>query len=81
MTFSKNWSLGALEDDMMPSLENPNRKQLETKIEEVCVIRESKPSGEYIMNFYRPKYVSFKKMESERHTRSSRGRGARPPPS
>ena len=66
---------------MMPSLENPDRKQLETRTEEVCVIRESKPSGEYIMNFYRPKYVTCKKMESGRHTRCSRGRGARPPPS
>ena len=51
------------------------------------MIRESKPSGEYIMNFYRPKYVSCKKTESGRHTRCSRGRGraqrgrARPPPS
>ena len=49
-----------------------------TKIEEICMIRESKPSGEYIMNFYRPKYVSCKKTESGRHMRCSRGRGARP---
>ena len=39
------------------------------------MIRESKPSGVYIMNFYRPKYVSCKKTESGRHTRCSRGRG------
>ena len=63
-------------DDMMPSLENPDRKQLETRTEEICVIWESKPSGGYIMNFYRPKYVTCKKTESERHTRCSRGRGA-----
>src|SRR3954469_12819646 len=74
-------------DDMMPSLENPDRKQLGTRTEDNCVIRESKPSGEYIMNFYRPKYVSCKETESGRHTRCSRGRGraqggrARPPPS
>ena len=59
----------------MPSLENPDRKQLETRIEEVCVIRETKPSREYIMNFYRPKYGSCKKTESGRQTRCSRGRG------
>ena len=59
----------------MPSLENPDRKQLETRTEEVCVIRESKPSGGYIMNFYRPKYVTCKKTESGRHTRCSRDRG------
>ena len=50
------------------------------------MIPESKPSGEYITNFYRPKYISCKKTESGRHTRCSRGRGraqggwARPPP-
>ena len=62
----------------MPGLDNPDRKQLETRTEEVCVIRESKPSGEYIMNFYRPKYVTCKKTESGRHTRCPRDRGARP---
>ena len=62
-------------DDMMPGLDNPDRKQLETRTEEVCVIRESKPSGDYIMNFYRPKYVSCKKTESGEHTRCPRGRG------
>ena len=30
------------------------------------------------MNFYRPKYVTHKKTESERHTRCPRDRGARP---
>ena len=60
---------------MMPGLDNPDRKQLDTRTEDNCVIRESKPSGEYIMNFYRPKYVSCKKTESGRHTRRSRGRG------
>ena len=39
------------------------------------MIRESKPSVEYIMNSYRPKYVLCKKTESGRHTRCSRGRG------
>ena len=41
-----------------------SEKQLETRTGEICMIRESKPSGEYIMNFYRPKYVSCKKTES-----------------
>ena len=42
------------------------------------MIWESKPPGDYIMNFYRPKYVTCKKMESGEHTRCPRGRGARP---
>ena len=42
------------------------------------MIRWSKPSGVYIMNFYRPKYVTYKKTESGRHTRCPRDRGARP---
>ena len=49
--------------------------QLETKTEDICVIQESKPSGEYIMNFYRPKYVLCKKTESGEHTRCPGGRG------
>ena len=63
---------------MMPGLDNPDRKQLETRTEDNCVIQESKPSGDYIMNFYRPKYVSCRKMESGGHTRCSRGRRACP---
>ena len=51
------------------------QEQLETKTEDICMIRWSKPSGVYIMNFYRPKYVTYKKMESGRHTRSPRDRG------
>ena len=39
------------------------------------MILESKPPGGYIMNFYRPKYVSCKKTESGEHTRCPRGRG------
>ena len=39
------------------------------------MIRWSKPSGVYIMNFYRPKYVTCKKTESGRHTRCPRDRG------
>ena len=39
------------------------------------MIRESKPPGDYIMNFYRPKYIMCKKTESGKHTRCSRGRG------
>ena len=68
-----------------PCLVNPDRKQLETRTEDNCVIHESKPPGDYIMNFYRLKYVSCKKMESREHTRYPRGRGraqggrARPP--
>ena len=45
--------------------------KLETKTGDFCVIRESKPLGDYIINFYRPKYVMCKKTESERHTRCS----------
>src|SRR3954471_9539002 len=62
-------------DDMMPGLDNPDKEQPKTRIEDICVIRESKPLGEYIMNFYRPKYISCNKTESGRHTRCSRGRG------
>ena len=64
-----------------------SEKQLKTRTEDNCVIRWSKPSGDYIMNFYRPKEVSCKKTESRGHTRCSRGRGhaqggrACPPPS
>ena len=49
--------------------------QLETKTGDICVIRLSKPSRDYIMNFYRPKYVLCKKTESGEHTRCPRGRG------
>ena len=62
-------------DDIVPGLDNPDRKQLETKMGDFCVIRESKPPGGYIMNFYRPKYVACKKTESGEHTRCPRGRG------
>ncbi len=61
--------------------------QLKIKTRDFCVIRESKPLGGYIMNFYRPKYVSYKKTEFREHTRCPRGRGraqedrACPPPS
>ena len=60
---------------MMPSLDNPDRKQLETRTEDNCVVRWSKPLGDYIMNFYRPKEVSCKKTESREHTRCPQGRG------
>ena len=52
-----------------------SEKQLETRTENICVIRWSKPSGVYIMNFYLPKYVSRKETESRGHTRCSRGTG------
>ena len=65
-------------DNMMLSFDNPGRKQLETRTRDFCVIRWSKPLGDYIMNFYRPKYVSCMKTESGKHTRCPRGRGARP---
>ena len=64
-----------------------SEKQLETKTEDICVVRWSTPSGDYIMNFYRPKEVSCTKTESGEHTRCPRGRrraqGDRvhPPPS
>ena len=48
------------------------------KIEHICVIRWSKPSGVYIMNFYRPKYVTCKKTESGRHMRWPQDKGAHP---
>ena len=54
------------------------QEQLEMKTEGICVIRWSKPSGVYIMNFYRPKYIMCKKTESGRRTRSPRDRGVRP---
>ena len=62
-------------NDMMPVLDNSGRKQLETKTEDICVVRWSKPSGDYIMNFYQPKEVSCKKTESGERTRCPRGRG------
>ena len=49
---------------MMPGLDNLGRKQLETKTKDICVVQWSKPSGDYIMNFYRPKEVSCKKTDS-----------------
>ena len=52
-----------------------SEKQLETKTGDICMIRWSKPSRDYIMNFYRPKEVSCKKTESGEHTRCPRGRG------
>ena len=61
---------------MMPGLHKSDRKQLKTKTKDFCVIRWSKSSGDYIMNFYRPKYVSCTKTESGERTRYPRGRGA-----
>ena len=49
MALSKNLSLGALGDVMV--LLDLSGKQLETKTEDICVIRWSKPSGDYIMIF------------------------------
>ena len=60
---------------MMPGLDNPDRKQLKTRTKDNCMIHESKPSGDYIMNFYRPKYMSCKKTEFREHMRCPRGRG------
>ena len=53
-----------------------SKQQLKTKTEDICVIQESKPSGDYIMKFYRLKEVSCKKTESGERTRCPRGRGA-----
>ena len=36
-----------------------SEKQLKTKTGGIVVVRWSKPSGDYIMNFYRPKEVSI----------------------
>ena len=52
-----------------------SEKQLETKIEDICMIRWSKPSRDYIMISYRPKEVSCKKTESGGRMRCPRGRG------
>ena len=46
-----------------------SEKQLETKTEDICMVRWSKPSGDFITNFYRPKEVSCKKTEFGEHTR------------
>ena len=73
ITFSKKLVLGSTwgrHDDL-----DLSEKQLETKIGDFCVIRESKPPRGYIMNFYRPKYMFCKKTESGEHTRCPRGRG------
>ena len=55
-----------------------SEKQLETRTEDFVMVRWSKPSGDYIMNFYRPKEVLFNKTESGGHTRWRQGTGARP---
>ena len=57
------------------SCSNLQQQQLETRTEDNCVIQESKPSGDYIMNFYQPKYVSCKKTESRERTECPRGKG------
>ena len=44
-------------------------EQLGTKPEDFAMVRWSKSTGDYIMNFYRPKEVSCKKTESVGHTR------------
>ena len=51
--------MGALGDDMM--LLDLKQKQHKMKTEDICVIRWSKLSGVYIMNFSRPKYVMCKR--------------------
>ena len=74
MTFSKNLSLGGAwrrHGDL-----DLSKKQLETKTGDIVVVRWSKPSGDYIMNFYRPKEVLCKKIESEGNTRWTQYRGA-----
>ena len=55
---------------------NLRQKQLKTKTGDICVVWWSKPLGDYIVNFYRPKEVSCKKTESGGHTRCPWGRGA-----
>src|SRR3990170_966349 len=57
------------EEDIMPGLGNSGRKQLKTKTGDFAMVRWSKPLGDYIMNFYRPKEVLCKKTESGGHTR------------
>ena len=51
------------------------QKQFKTKIGDFAVVRWSKPSGDYIMTFHRPKGVSCKKTEFGEYTRCPRGRG------
>ena len=72
--------LGETPDSPQPTPEKTScfilqQEQLKTKTEDICVIQWSKPSGVYIMNFYWPKYVTYKKAESGRHTRCPRDRG------
>ena len=67
-------------DSLRPTLEktscsNLRQKQLKTKTEDFVVVRWSKPSGDYIMNFYQPKEVSCKKTESGWHTRCPQAGG------
>ena len=50
---------------MLPGLDNSGRKQLETKIEDNCVVRWSKPLGDYIMNFYDQKKYRARKRSPE----------------
>ena len=45
------------------------QKQLKTKKGDIVMIRESKPSEDYIMNFCRPEGVFHKKTESGGYTR------------
>ena len=62
---------------MMLGPENSGKKQLETKIGDICVVRWSKPSGDYITNFYRPKEVSCKKT-SPKSTQGAHEAGGMP---
>ena len=57
------------------SSSNLQQQQLETNTGYFCGIREPKPPGDYIMNFYRSNYVLCKKTESGKCTRCPRGRG------
>ena len=72
---------------MMPGLENPNREQPKTRTEDICVIRESKPSGEYIVNFTNQNMYRARKQSLEgtrgAHEVGGRAQGGRahPPPS
>ena len=65
------------EEDMMPGLENSGGKKLKMKTRDIVVVWWSKPSRDYIMNFYRPKGVLHKKMESIGHTRWEQAIGVR----
>ena len=60
---------------MKTSCSKSAAEQLKMEIGDFAVVRWSKPSGDYIMNFYQPKEVLCKTTKFGGHTRCPRGRG------